>query len=100
MSDLLTTYIKQFSSHDKKAAALKETMLKQLDEGIAKMRAAEEELVDKIEIWRIREFKIKTEETRVYLGIDDIPELHDTVIESAQHLIVKCNEYRSRHIKE
>lgn len=50
-----------------------------------------------IEIAEIGELKIKTKETKTFIDLDDIPELRDTLRESAQNLIDSCNEYRRKH---
>lgn len=51
------------------------------------------------EIKHIGEIKVKTQETKTFVGLDDVPELRDTVIQSAHELIAKCTEYREKHIK-
>lgn len=48
------------------------------------------------EIRDIGDFKVQTEETKSYIKIDDIPEFKNDVVQSAQKIIAKCNEYRKK----
>lgn len=51
----------------------------------------------KDEIRMIGDLKTQTEETRPYVDLDNVEALRDTIIESTNNLITKCNEYRERH---
>lgn len=53
-----------------------------------------------VEIVEIGELKIKTKETNSFIDLDDIPELRDTLVQSAQNLIDNCNEYRRKHTEQ
>lgn len=48
-------------------------------------------------IQHIADLVVRNENTIAYIGLEDIPELRDTIIESAKNLIAKCEEYRKRH---
>lgn len=49
------------------------------------------------EIRDIGDFKVQTEETKSYVSLDDIPDLKDTVKESTQKVIAKCEEYHKKY---
>lgn len=52
------------------------------------------------EIHHIGELKVQTDETRTFIGLDDVAELRETVTLSVNALIMKCDEYRKRHIQK
>lgn len=52
----------------------------------------------KSEIQQIGNLKVKTKNTNTYVGMDQVPDLREMVIKSAQDLIDQCEEYRKRHI--
>lgn len=54
----------------------------------------------KQEIQHITELKIQIQQTEMFVNLDQVPDLRDTVIDSANDLIVKCEEYRKRHIEK
>lgn len=52
------------------------------------------------DILKIGDLKTKTEETKTFVDLDDIPDLRDELIESGQSLLNKCNEYRRKHVEK
>lgn len=52
------------------------------------------------EVLEVGELKVKTKETKSFIDLDDIPDLRDTLRESAQNLIDDCNEYRRKHAEK
>lgn len=50
------------------------------------------------EIHQIGDIKIKTQETKTFVHLDQVKALRDTVIKAVQGLIDKCDEYRERHM--
>lgn len=54
----------------------------------------------KTEIHHIGTVKVKTKNTKMYVGMDEVPDLRDMVIKAAQDLIDQCEEYRKRHINK
>lgn len=54
----------------------------------------------KMEIQHISDLKIQTEQTESFVNLDDVSDLRDIVIDSAQGLIAKCMEYRKRHVEK
>lgn len=52
------------------------------------------------EIAHISDLQIQTKQTEAFVSLDTLPEIRDTAIEYAQALIVKCQEYRKRHINK
>lgn len=53
----------------------------------------------KTEIQHISELKIQTERTEFFVNLD-LKDLRDTIIKSAEALIDRCEDYRTRHIKK
>lgn len=52
------------------------------------------------EIMQIGDLKVKTEETKTFIDLDAIPDLRNTLIQSGQNLIDKCNIYRQKHTEQ
>lgn len=49
------------------------------------------------QIREIGDFKVQTEETKSYVSLDDIPELKDSVLQSTQKVITKCDEFHKKY---
>lgn len=52
------------------------------------------------EIQNISDLKVQIEETQTFVDLDYVPDLRDMAISAAQNLIIKCTEYRERHIEK
>lgn len=52
------------------------------------------------EIMQIGLLKVDAENTRTFVDLDDIPDLRDTLIESGQSLINKCQYYRRKYAEQ
>lgn len=65
-----------------------------VDQSFTNIGESKDKIKDEIRV--IGELKVQTEETKTYAEIDITPELKDIVIEAAQSLISKCNEYKKR----
>lgn len=52
------------------------------------------------EIIEVGNLKVKTEETRTFADLDNIPELRDTLAQSGLSLINKCKIYHKRHTEQ
>lgn len=53
----------------------------------------------KMEIKHIANLKSQIQQTVTFVNLDGVPNLRDTVIESARNLIAKCEEFRKKYIK-
>lgn len=65
-----------------------------VDRSFTNIRESKDKIKDEIRV--IGDLKVQTEETKTYGEIDYTPELKEIVIEAAQNLIKKCNEYKRR----
>lgn len=45
----------------------------------------------------IGDVKVQIESTKIYVDINDAPELQSSAVQSADELIAKCNEYRKKY---
>lgn len=66
-----------------------------VDQAFVGIEQTEEKLNDKLQ--KISELKSRVAETKTYALIDNVAELCNSLIESTQILIAKCNEYRNKH---
>lgn len=122
----VSAYTKQLASGGE-VSSLKKNLVDLIVEGLGKMNAAQQpidenfaklreearksteshqkafKIVDyarvelKMESMSINSLKVQTEEANKFLSMDNVPQLRDMVMESAQKLIAKCNEYLKRH---
>lgn len=49
------------------------------------------------EILEIGDLKVQAKETRAFTDLDKIPELRDSLVQSAKNLIIDCFDYRRKH---
>lgn len=52
------------------------------------------------ELGKIRGLRAKTTATKTFVDLDDVPDLRDELIKSAQILIENCKEYRRKHAEK
>lgn len=53
-----------------------------------------------VEIQHITEMKIQVGDTKVFVGLDEVPDMRDAIIETAKDLISKCEQYRKKHVEK
>lgn len=52
------------------------------------------------EIEHITEIKIQIGDTQLFVNLDELADMRDTIIETAQGLVRKCEQYRKRHVEK
>lgn len=122
LKPLLTSYLNQFEDHDTGISETEKNQLVQVlkkgglqmimaqlkirieDEGFnVKFAPKIAESMNSIkkafktEMQHIGELEVQISIAETNIKMDNVPDLHDTVVKSIQDLIAKCEEYRKRY---
>lgn len=90
-------YVPQLKQKMKNIQDFYHDLLRTIEKTFKEIDQTKTKLKEEIRI--IGDLKTKTEQTKTLMELDNTPELKDSIVESVNNLINKCEDYRKRHGK-